>query len=133
MRVLCVFAISLLSLLEPRPAPPSCSSVVVLAGDDFEGYYAVYWNRHLICQGRFVYDLSLSVSVLLLPNGKKDKEVGFCVGKVLDRNEMVIKNRAGKTIFRRLLLKQEVAPTLWLNKYEGFVSLTPRTDKIELE
>ena len=131
--MLSVVVVTLLSLLAPRPAPPSCSSVIVLAGDDFEGYYAVYWNRRLICQGRFVYDMSLSVSLLLLPNGEKDQKAGFCVGKVLDRNEMVIKNRAGKTIFRRHLRKQEVAPVLWLNKYEGFVSLTPRTDSIELE
>lgn len=132
MRVLCLFVLSLLPLLAPRSAPPPCVSTVVLAGG-FDGYYALYWNGRLLGQGSFVYDLSAGVSLRRLSNGETEDRVGFCVGKVADRNELVIKNQAGNTIFRRFLRKREVAPTLQLDKYGRVVSLTPQTGALRLQ
>lgn len=132
MRVLCVFVLSLLPLLASRPAPPPCDSRVYLQGG-FDGYYAVYWNSRLVVQGTFEYNMSIGMSMRRLKNGEIEDEIGFCVGKVADCNELVVKNRAGKTIFRRLLRKQKVARALKLDKYESLVSLTFQNHTTMLE
>ena len=123
MRTLCVFVLSFLPLLVPRPAPPPCNSIVVLAGE-FDGYYAVYWNGRLVVQGNFEYNMSIGMSLRRLKNGELEDKMAFCVGKVADRNELVVKNRAGNTIFRRHLRKREMMPILELNKDESLVYLT---------
>jgi len=132
MRVLCVFILSLLPLLASRPALPPCGADVYLMGG-FDGYYAVYWNGHLVVHGNFEYNMSIGVSMRRLKNGEIEDEIGFCVGKVADRNELVVKNRAGKTLFRRLLRKREVARNLRLDKYERLVSLTLENRRTMLE
>jgi len=131
MPVLCVFALLLLPLQAPRPAPPPCGSYLVLS-ENFEGYYAVYWNGRLVGQGTFEYDLSLSVAVRRRKNGEIEDEIGFCVGKVADRNELVIKNREGNTIIRRYLKKREVADVLTLRRYGRYVFITPHTGVLKL-
>ncbi|WP_216690156.1 hypothetical protein [Hymenobacter siberiensis] len=132
MRVLCIFLLSLLPLLASRPAPPPCGPGIYLRSG-FEGYYAVYWNGHLVVHGTFEYNMSIGMSMRRLKNGEIEDKIGFCVGKVADHNELVVKNRAGKIIFRRLLQKREVKQNLSLDKYESLVSLTLDNRRTMLE
>ena len=132
MPVLFAFVLSLLPLQAPRPALPPCGSYLILS-ENFEGYYAVYWNGRLVGQGTFEYDLSLSVAVRRRKNGEIEDEIGFCVGKVADHNELVIKDRAGNTIIRRHLGKREVADVLMLRRYGRYVFITPHTGPLNLE
>ena len=92
----------------------------------------MYWNGRLVGQGTFEYDLSLSVAVRRRKNGEIEDEIGFCVGKVADRNELVIKNREGNTIIRRYLKKREVADVLTLRRYGRYVFITPHTGVLKL-
>jgi len=132
MRVLCIFLLSLLPLLASRPAPPTYGPGIYLRSG-FEGYHAVYWNGHLVVHGTFEYNMSIGMSMRRLKNGEIEDKIGFCVGKVADRNELVVKNRAGKIIFRRLLQKRELKQNLSLDKYESLVSLTLDNRRTMLE
>ena len=84
----------------------------------------MYWNGRLVVQGNFEYNMSIGMSLRRLKNGELEDKMAFCVGKVADRNELVVKNRAGNTIFRRHLRKREMMPILELNKDESLVYLT---------
>lgn len=118
----------LLVLVQPEPPRPCAATVVLMT--EFDGYYAVYWNGHLRGQGHFVTNQSIGAARL-----KKSTawNVGMCVGPVADRNELLIRDRAGKTVLRRSYRKREVTDLLLVYKNDRAWYVTSRQGPMELE
>ena len=94
----------LLVLMPPEPPRPCAATVMLMT--EFDGYYAVYWNRRLRGQGHFVTNGSIGAAQL--KSAAWDDDLGLCVGPVADRNELLIRDRAGNTVLRRSYRKWEV-------------------------
>ena len=90
----------------------------------------MYWNGHLRAQGHFVTNQSIGAARL-----KKSTawNVEMCVGPVADRNELLIRDRAGKTVLRRSYRKGEVSDLMLVYKNDRTWYITSRQGPMELE
>ena len=114
----------------PEPTRPCAATVVLM--DEFDGYYAVYWNGRLRGQGHFVTSRSLGAAQLQ-SHAWDDPNIGLCVGPVADRNELLIRDRAGKTVLRRSYRKREVPDLLLVHKNDHTWYVTSRQGPMVLE
>ena len=98
----------------------------------FDGYYAVYWNGRLRGQGRFVSDKSLGAA--RLTSEPPDEYVtSLCVGSVREHNELLMRDRTGKTVLRRSFRKKEVLELILIYNYGNAISVTTRNGPMILE
>jgi len=124
----------LLAVASPRAMPPPhpcATSIMLMSG--FDGYYAVYWNGHLCGHGRFVSDKSLGAA-RLTSEPADEYYTSLCLGSVREHNELLMRDRTGKTVLRRSFRKKQVlALILIYNNYGNGIFVTTRNGPMELE
>jgi hypothetical protein len=98
----------------------------------FDGYYAVYWNGRLLDHGRFVTDGSLGAA-RLTSEPRDTYFTSLCVGPVRERNELLLRDRTGKTVLRRSFRKAEVRELILVYNYDNAFLVTTRNGPMILE